>query len=446
MRKLPKEVKQTIWKSISAAYQLAVETSEESERINRRAKRTDRLPLPSSHMPWMYASAAMDYERQRIIDIFSPAAEILKRVRFDDLKKHMLGYHGSARPYGPNEALWDLLWELVVSGESIQHRNLRKRFGTEYSLWIKTINSDLFTLELVSPLWNFETDITSFRLDTNTVVKQLNNLQRSELMKVTDPTYITHRLVTFALVTSKEQVLVRDTTGKEQDLFTKSTNQFFEHLKWAQTEHQKWITKFRLYKEGGLHLMGTLLFCPNHYFRFRRSFFNPLPSKDRSKTPYRLLSKDRPIFNQWNKTIKTNQVRLELAMRWFSESYSSRVEDSILRLVVALEILYLPNVKQEKSYTLAHRVSVLLGETTSEKRYFFRLVRDAYSLRSSIVHEGTLKKRDFSKITGRDPEDFTIEVQDLVRLSIKKMVEFDPSLDIFKENSTWENLLFNNGD
>ena len=78
--------------------------------------------------------------------------------------------------------------------------------------------------------------------------------------------------------------------------------------------------------------------------------------------------------------------------------------------MIALENLFLKDANQELSYKMSMRMAHLLAETNEEREKIFEFVKNAYSLRSKIVHGGK---------TNLLSEKHLLDARKLLRKSIK---------------------------
>lgn len=122
-------------------------------------------------------------------------------------------------------------------------------------------------------------------------------------------------------------------------------------------------------------------------------------------------NKHREIFLE-----KNIPKQLNIAFKRFSFALDRKeLEDRLIDLIVSLESLYLKSGEiQELSYRLSQRGALLLGETKEEKTTIKETIKEAYNLRSKIVH-GVGAKVD---------KEFLSEIQSLVRKSLVKFLNF----------------------
>jgi len=88
----------------------------------------------------------------------------------------------------------------------------------------------------------------------------------------------------------------------------------------------------------------------------------------------------------------------QVAVDWFNKTYIEAYvpRDVLLDAMIALESLYMPD-RDELRYRLATRMAALLA-LPQDRKDVFANVRQAYDLRSNIVHGGTIDEETEKKI------------------------------------------------
>ncbi len=99
---------------------------------------------------------------------------------------------------------------------------------------------------------------------------------------------------------------------------------------------------------------------------------------------------------------------------WFRK----KVEDIIVDLIIAFESLFLSN-NPEISFRLAFSVAHFIGKSTQERKEIYTTMKDAYDVRSKIVHGSSSRSK--SKVIGKLP-DIISKLQDYFRITIRKIV------------------------
>ena len=130
-------------------------------------------------------------------------------------------------------------------------------------------------------------------------------------------------------------------------------------------------------------------------------FLNPgfsYGSRDISNSPSSLVSKQ-----QLERCLELHGMldgftMLDLGIaRWRRSKRAITEEEQLVELRIAMESVLLADDKGvvgEKRHRLAIRGAWLLGETFEQRKAYFRSLRDAYDFASSVLHAGTLKRRD----------------------------------------------------
>jgi len=127
----------------------------------------------------------------------------------------------------------------------------------------------------------------------------------------------------------------------------------------------------------------------------------------------------RKFCEEYLSTEKDNFLRIA-ADRFKSAYERHNVEDQLIDFVIAFEALFLRHEAGLRS-KLSQRVALYSDDNPMKRARLFKLVRDAYDIRSNLVHGGRkskiekiLKKRDMNLAA------FVIEIEDLLRKCIKQ--------------------------
>ena len=101
----------------------------------------------------------------------------------------------------------------------------------------------------------------------------------------------------------------------------------------------------------------------------------------------------------------------------------STVEDSLIDLAIAFEVLYLSDGNSELSYRLKTRVARNVGNTLEERKKIANLMGTFYDARSKVMHTGKVKYQ--VKVTGRGQVsigELTSEITQLCKRSLREIV------------------------
>ena len=113
-------------------------------------------------------------------------------------------------------------------------------------------------------------------------------------------------------------------------------------------------------------------------------------------------------------------TRLDLCIsRWLRSKQANAKEEQLVELRIALEsVLLADDHEGEKTHRLATRGAWLLGETVDKRKAYFRTLRDAYGIASTVLHAGSLNRKNTEKLAT------TIgEAQDLCRAAILRITK-----------------------
>lgn len=187
---------------------------------------------------------------------------------------------------------------------------------------------------------------------------------------------------------------------------------------------EKVLTILRLFKEEvvGFNLIVQPL-CPAPNYGMTAQYLKhyQLWLLEHFKDKYKILSNEimglQAFFTDfWSIDFQ----KFTLAVDYFNKSYiEPYIRDSLLDLVICLENLYLRKEDPElKAYKLRLRASYVLGTKFEERTRVFQDVKEAYDLRSQIVHGDKIPDIDFN---------FFFKIRGYARESIKKFLK-QPSL------------------
>jgi hypothetical protein len=127
----------------------------------------------------------------------------------------------------------------------------------------------------------------------------------------------------------------------------------------------------------------------------------------------------------WN-ALRTSTAAYRLAARRFYQGHvRDLVEDFVLDDMISAEALFLPRHATRKSHTLALNAAYYLGENIQpERQRIYDLFRDAYRVRSAIVH-GEQPDPAHMRVNGRTITfiDFEDAIETELRRAFRKMID-----------------------
>ena len=191
-------------------------------------------------------------------------------------------------------------------------------------------------------------------------------------------------------------------------------------------EIYKIITALRLFKAGSISCSEILVYQKTWRDLNEIPFILSMSSKiGRDANKYELTKEDIENLKEFWNFFKSFNIKeypfLDVAIRRFNFSYKRVLpEDKIIDFMIAFEALYFPDEKAELSYRLAFRCAYFLGKDESERQKIFKLLRNAYEMRSKIVHGRNLNSESVRELS--------IELEELLRKSIKKFLYVLPQI------------------
>lgn len=186
----------------------------------------------------------------------------------------------------------------------------------------------------------------------------------------------------------------------------------------------KFVSALHLFRDGDFgmtiliteplmwHPMGTSMTHREYY----KDYFD-LADK------YVLTDEEIPKFVEfWNfyrDIIDTEEYKkLGTAIRRFNLSYQREtINDKIIDIMIGFESLFLTGIQDELKYRLSVYVAAFLGKDAKEKKEIFKVIKEAYQFRSSVVHGGS----------------FPFEMEELKRVMYEGKFQ-DKKMDIINKN------------
>ena len=132
-----------------------------------------------------------------------------------------------------------------------------------------------------------------------------------------------------------------------------------------------------------------------------------------------------------------------MALRRFNLTFErQQLDDQIVDLMIAVESLFLnyQGNRGEQRFRLALRAAKFVESPRYDPRQVFALMREAYDIRSDLVHGGSIKKIKLPDIPDAKLGDLVLASEEILRLGIRKTLG-DPRAG---RTGYWEDLLFDN--
>ncbi|RLG34297.1 hypothetical protein DRN97_02870 [Methanosarcinales archaeon] len=280
-----------------------------------------------------------------------------------------------------------------------------------------------------APLEGFTTDVDEIRLDTNLRIFKIPTHKLEDLLKNSTYMPIPHfemLLLRFGIERIYEtDKIIGERIKNPSDTPSQETGRIFDEV----------ISALRLFKPGtvGYNFIRTEALDWNpigggsiHSGIFTYPYFGE----------YHLEKNEVPDFKKFFKEFNKNKPTfLDIPLRYFNYAHiRERPEDKLIDYMIAFESLFIKG-EVELSYRLSLRVAAFLGENRDEKGRVFNLMREAYNLRSKIVHGSSYSKNieiNEAKLSFRE---LVSRVEELLRRSIKKSIETGQRPNQILENS-----------
>jgi hypothetical protein len=262
-----------------------------------------------------------------------------------------------------------------------------------------------------APLLNFDIDVADFRL-TQGITIRLPNIEEKRIIEQSSDYYATKRWGKWKFVVCGNDVLIPS-------------------IKWSHQETYK--DPITLSRALGVFKHGCFLLGPQYSVDkatmkcIGHGGFNINGTYESAEDLYTLSSTELVDFQRFFDKFSTFDImkhrRIFTAIFRLGVSNEEGLMHQPIDLMIAFEALYLEQ-EQELAFKLATRVAYLIGDTTEKRAFIFQVMKAAYNLRSNEVHGGDLpEKIKITREKSLELSDFVIEVENILRESIKKFID-----------------------
>lgn len=163
-----------------------------------------------------------------------------------------------------------------------------------------------------------------------------------------------------------------------------------------------------------------------------------LPTKDLTQEVKEKITTLWPLISG---SAKNPKNFLGIAIRRYALAMSRpSLDDKLIDLMISAEAIFLRVDNNELTYKLAHRAALLLGKNSIQQKEIFKFLKDAYSMRSKVVHGANSyakEPRDIEKLTNT-----ICRLTEIIRESILKMLELALNPHVSSELIDWNDLMF----
>jgi hypothetical protein len=208
-----------------------------------------------------------------------------------------------------------------------------------------------------------------------------------------------------------------------------------EELREAERQTTGILHALRIFKFGNLMLPGSVRFGEQSLIGILRSWTASSAPNAKSlfSKDYRFTTTEGNDFAVFWKDLQEARKKrfVENAIRRFGYASDRDLpDDKLVDLMIAAESLFLSDTGESKQrgelrYRLAERFAFFVCEVPGcPRRTVFRHIRNAYDVRSSIVHGDAVSEDSLKTLEGKVPiEKFVDLTEQLLRAALKKMID-----------------------
>ena len=174
---------------------------------------------------------------------------------------------------------------------------------------------------------------------------------------------------------------------------------------------------------------GWFSMAPSHTFSPHHGSIAPLSHvhqfRNSAAAEENDIEKAKCLYEKLVNLDSDDRTKLELAIRrWIKSKTSGEYLAKIIDLGIALEVLYLSDVgeNRELSFRLRLRAAWHLGRDEEDRKKLLKRFGEIYNCRSNAVHNGELGRTVKSGGNQIPTRDFIEKSQDLCRKSIMKVI------------------------
>jgi len=270
-------------------------------------------------------------------------------------------------------------------------------FDREYARFEEAIHESTVTTDIIVPLQGFKMESDFLQIEHGLKIARLTMEEIDACIRLgvirasLGPLAIPHP-PQFAIKLAYQQPKLIGDDPPNEDQLQKAREMAQENRE----RIARAVNALRLWKSGDLWTTGTIEIPTSWLASFiAGSAYGTIIRPGPGNYPF---TKDEVwVFQAFWKMFETavlNRKFLDVAVKRFDYAQDRlRPQDKIIDLMVALEALFLSDMadheyRGELRFRLALRAAFFLAESPSERKTIYNLFRDAYDIRSAIVHGG----------------------------------------------------------
>ena len=322
-------------------------------------------------------------------------------------------------------------------------------FKSEYFKIENSLYSSEIEIETITPLGGFYTDADEILLDERLSIVKLSETEIIELLQL--GIKIGESIGPGDFILLKEQFAIKRTFILPKLIGDKDILEGIDALKSHSNreKEQKVLNALRLFKNGKVFQLGTITQSTS-IFSSGIGYNPPLSFTVFMQKKFQLDKNEVINFLEfWKSFCELDFSKynfLSVAIRRFSQSIErDSTEDKIIDLMISAESLFLSSggsFQGELKYRLSHRAAMFIEDESEKQRKVFNFMQQAYNVRSDIIHgrEPNLPKKEDG--TTVSIVDFCNELENHLRLSIKKAIMLAATAKNPKNIIDWDSIIF----
>ncbi len=328
-----------------------------------------------------------------------------------------------------------LVWQIARRSNSLEFSE--EAFAEEYRRFDSDLRRKQYEIIIAAPLLGLVIDAAPTDLEKGL---ELDRLSDDEIANCLEANLFASPPVIHGLAPIRELFGVRIhyvLPKRDIGLTASDVQPAFDRLDEAVGLADQVLHALRTFGPGRVSLPGSVRFndqWPVGGWRSWQSGSSPRVTQDYFSREYKLtVSQAREFATFWRELQSAKkEAFIATAVRRFGyASDRDRRDDRLVDLMIAAESLFLRETdagearnRGEMRYRLAERFAFFVGEEPGcPRRSLFRQIRNAYDVRSAIVH-GAAPSEDSLKVIDEKVsiEKFVHVTEQLLRLALKKMV------------------------
>ena len=158
-----------------------------------------------------------------------------------------------------------------------------------------------------------------------------------------------------------------------------------------------------------------------------------------------------PMFLEIWRLLEKGSAQFGFSIHRFSLAFDcGLLTERIVDLVILAEALFFRDLddkyRGELRFRFALRAAKFIEHPSYDEHDIFRIMRDAYDVRSAIVHGGSPKETPLPDDQSATQSAFTDVIEELVRLGLRKALSMRVAGKEFRRSEYWDSLMLSNRD